>query len=132
MIVNVYFANETYLKLYLQYENAYATYTEMIAQIKQTEGFDADCTIAVVGRAETAFYRPDEIDTGELTGPAPDLVNIYTKEHLLRYYLGFDVPCADADTAYLLSLDPRVEAMPVYPYYGSVQRVDDYIVVKLG
>ena len=132
VIVNVYFANETYLKLYLQYENAYATYTEMIAQIKQTEGFDADCTIAVVGRAETAFYRPDEIDTGELTGPAPDLVNIYTKEHLLRYYLGFDVPCADADTAYLLSLDPRVEAMPVYPYYGSVQRVDDYIVVKLG
>lgn len=132
VIVNVYFANETYLKLYLQYENAFATYSEMVAQIKQTEGFDENCRIAIVGAGENALYHPDELDTGDLIGPDRDLVNIYTKEHLVRTYLGFDVPFADRDEAWLLSLDPRVEEMPSYPYYGSVQKIDDTIVVKLG
>ena len=31
-----------------------------------------------------------------------------------------------------LERDPRVEAMPVYPYTGSVQKIDDFLVVKLG
>ena len=31
-----------------------------------------------------------------------------------------------------LENDSRVAAMSEYPYYGSVQKIDDYIVVKLG
>ena len=31
-----------------------------------------------------------------------------------------------------LENDSRVLAMSEYPYYGSVQKIDDYIVVKLG
>ena len=132
VIVNVYFANEVYLKLYLEYENAFATWSETVAQIRQTEGFDENCRIAIVGKSDTLLYRPDELDTGGLLGPTGDLVNIYSREYLIRYYLGFDAEFLSWEEAWELSFDPRVQAMPCCPYYGSVQRVDDVIVVKLG
>lgn len=131
-IVNVYFANETYLKLSLQYENAFATYSEMVAQIKQTEGFDEGTRIAIVGKGDNLLYLQDKLDTGDLLGPERDLVNIYSRTWLLRYYLGFDAPFLNTDECWLLSLDPRVREMPCYPYYGSVKKIDDTVVVKLG
>ena len=132
VLVNVVFANEVYLKLQLEYENAFATWTEIVTQIKLTEGFDEDTRIALVGKGTERLYQPDAIDTGDLLGPTDDLVNIYTRDALLRHYLGFDADFLSRDDAWLLSLDPRVEAMPLYPYPGSIQKIDDVIVVKFG
>ena len=131
-IVNIYFANKTYLKLYLQYENAYACYSAVITQVKQTEGFDETCKLAVLGKGNNLLYIPEELDTGDLAGPDPDLVNVYTRERLIRRYLGFDMPFASNEEKAQLLADPRYAAMPEYPYYGSVQKIDDFIVVKLG
>ena len=78
------------------------------------------------------MYIPDELDTELMLGPAHDLVNIYSRENFLRYYLGFDIPFADDAELEKLENDSRVAAMSEYPYYGSVQKIDDYIVVKLG
>ena len=131
-IVNIYFANKTYLKLYLQYENAYATYSSIITQVKLTEGFDENCKLAVLGKGSNLLYIPEELDTGDLAGPEQDLVNVYTRERLIRRYLGFDMPFASNEETSMLWADPRYEAMPAYPYPGSVQKIDDFIVVKLG
>ena len=132
VLVNVTFSNEVYLKLYLEYENAFATWTEIITQIKLTEGFDEDTRIALVGKGTEHLYQPNAIDTGDLLGPTDDLVNIYTRDALLRHYLGFDADFLSREDAWLLSLDERVVQMPVYPYAGSVQKIDDVIVVKFG
>ena len=131
-IINIYFANKTYLKLYLQYENAYACYSAVITQVKQTEGFDESCKLAVLGKGSNLLYIPVELDTGDLAGPDGDLVNVYTRERLIKRYLGFDMPFASDEEKAKLLADPRYEAMPAYPYYGSVQKIDDFIVVKLG
>ena len=130
--VNVGFANMTYLKLQLQYENAYAFYTALSAQIVQTEGFDGDCRLAFVGYQDNLLHRFPELDTALLQGPSPDLVNIYSRENFLRYYLGFDIPFASEEETERLAEDPRVLAMAEYPYYGSVRKIDDFIVVRLG
>lgn len=130
--VNVYFANEVYLKMHLEYENAYATWTEIVTQIKLTEGFDEETRIALVGKGSELLYQADAIDTGDLLGPNDDLVNIYTRDFLLRHYLGFDADFLSRDEAWLLSLDPRVATMPVYPYPGSIRKIDGVIVVKFG
>ena len=45
---------------------------------------------------------------------------------------GFDMPFASDEETSMLWTDPRYEAMPAYPYPGSVQKIDDFIVVKLG
>lgn len=131
-LCNVYFANKAYLKMHVDYENAYALYTGIAAQVRQTEGFDENSKLCLIGKAEQGLYHAEELDLGELIGPSRDLVNIYTREYLLIHYVGFDVPMATAEESAAMRKDPRVEEMPSYPYYGSVQKIDDYIVVKLG
>ena len=130
--VNVGFANMCYLKLQLQYENACAFYTALSAQIVQTEGFDESCRLAFIGRQDNLLHSFPELDTELLQGPDRDLVNIYSRENFLRYYLGFDIPFASEEETEKLAEDPRVLAMAEYPYYGSVQKIDDFIVVRLG
>lgn len=132
VLSNVYFSNMTYLKLQLQYENAYAFYTVLTARLTSLEGFDENSRLAFVGRQETLLHSFPELDTELLQGPSPDLVNIYSRENLLRYYLGFDVPFASEEECAALAADPAVLAMPVYPYDGSVKKIGDLIVIRLG
>ena len=132
IVSNIYFANMTYLKMHLQYENANAFYVSLIAQIKETEGFDEDSRVAIIGQQDNLLYPFPELGTGGLLGPARDLVNIYSRENFFRRYLGFNVPFASQEEADTLSKTAEFEQMNEYPYYGSVQKIGDYIVVKLG
>ncbi|MBQ6274017.1 MAG: glucosyltransferase domain-containing protein [Oscillospiraceae bacterium] len=129
---NCYFANAFYLKLHLRYENAYALYTGLAAQIRQTPGFDGNTKLAILGSAGDGLYGIEELDELDLIGKAEDLANVYTREQLVRRFVGFDVPFADEEERAALQRDPRVLEMPVYPAYGSVQLIDGYIVVRLG
>ena len=129
---NIYFANMTYLKMQLQYENAHAFYTILMTQVMQTEGFDENSRLAFLGEQNNLLHRYDELDTELLQGPNRDLVNIYSRENFLRLYLGYELPFADEDALAALESDPRVQAMPEYPYAGSVAKIDDFIVIKLG
>lgn len=129
---NVYFANMTYLKMHLQYENANAFYVSLIAQIKETEGFDENSRVAIIGQQDNLLYPFPELGTDGLLGPSRDLVNIYSKENFFRRYLGFDVPFASQEEMEALCETTEFEQMAEYPYYGSVKEIGDYIVVKLG
>jgi len=132
VLSNVYFANRVYLKMHLQYENASSFYVSMIAQIKETEGFGPDSTLAIIGTQDNLLWPMEELDSSGLLGPAGDLVNIYSKENFFRRYLGFDVPFATAQEQEEIRSMPEFESMAEYPYYGSVRKIDDYVVVKLG
>lgn len=132
LVSNIYFSNMVYLKMELQYENAYSFYTSLMAQVKETEGFDADAKLAIVGRQDNLLHEFAELDTELLLGPSRDLVNIYSRENFIKYYLGFDIPFASEEELAALSADARVENMAEYPYYGSVAALDGFIVVKLG
>lgn len=129
---NVYFANMTYLKMHLQYENANAFYVSLIAQIKETEGFDENSRLAIIGQQDNLLYSFPELSTDGLLGPAQDLVNIYSRENFFRRYLGFAIPFATQEEMDALSNTAEFEQMAEYPYKGSVQKIRDYIVVKLG
>ena len=129
---NVYFANMCYLKLELQYESARFFYTALLAQVRSTEGFDENSRLAVIGRQENGLYIAPELDTELLLGPAHDLVNIYSRENFLRLYLGADLPFASDEELAEIERDPAFAEMSEYPYYGSIKKIGDCIVVKLG
>ena len=84
------------------------------------------------GEHVAAWYAEQDLDTELLQGPSRALINIYSRENFLRYYLGFDIPFADEEECAALAEDPRVQAMSGYPYEGSVQKIGDCMVVKLG
>lgn len=132
VVGNVYFANMCYLKMQLQTENARAFYTALTARVMSTEGFNEHSRLAVVGKQENLLYRFPELDTELFMGVNRDLVNIYSRENLIRYHLGLDIPFADEAELEALENDPRVLGMAEYPYDGSVQKLGDLIVVRLG
>ena len=129
---NVFYANAFYLKLHLRYEHSYALYTGIAAQVRQTPGFDENTKLAILGEAETGLYTMPEMEDYDLIWPADDLTNAYTREYFVERYVGFDVPFADREEKRALKEDPRVQEMPIYPAYGSVQMIDDYLVIRLG
>lgn len=131
-VSNIYLANKAYLKMFLQYEQAYSFYTGVVTQVKETEGFDADSKLAILGKSSAAGDELDKLDTAGLMGPSDDLINIYTRDLFIRRYLGLDVAFASWGEEHKLMRDERFQEMPCYPYYGSVQAIDGFIVVKLG
>lgn len=68
----------------------------------------------------------------DLEGISYNLLNIYSISGFLRFYLDFDVPLADETEIEVLKEREEYKNMAMYPYYGSVQKIDNYIVVKLG
>lgn len=129
---NVYFANMVYLKMQLETDNAIAFYTTLTTRAMSTPGFDERSALAIVGQQDNLLHSFPELDTDLFLGVNRELVNIYSRENLVRNYLGLDIPFADEETVESLEHDPRVLAMAEYPYDGSVRKIDDFIVVKLG
>lgn len=129
---NVFFANETYLKLHLQYENAYSFYSILLTRVQSAEGYDEDCKLAIIGHQDNKLTQYPEIDLGYLMGPGQDLINIYSRENFLRRYMGSDIPLASEAELHTIEDSEDYLAMAEYPYYGSVKKIGDFMVVKLG
>ena len=132
LVSNVYFANEVYLKLYLQYENAYSFYSVLLSRAENAEGFDEDSKLAIIGCQDNALTDLSGLDTGYIMGVNHDLINIYSRENFLRRYLGSDIPLASEAEAEKLAATEEFAKMAEYPYYGSVKMIDGFVVVKLG
>lgn len=131
VVSNVFVANKVYLKLHLQYEQAYAFYSEVIADIHETEGYQQNMPFYIVGDY-TGIEEIEELDTGDLFGPSKNLVNIYTKEYFLLNYLAYSGPIADEEQIEKQYNDDRILQMPSYPNEGYIKCVDDCLVIKLG
>lgn len=132
LMSNVYFANMAYVKLHLQYESAYSFYSILLSRVQNTEGFDEDCSLAIIGHQDNQLTSYPQIDLGYLMGPSQDLINIYSRENFLRRYMGTDIPLADEQQLDEISRSEEFQQMPEYPYYGSVKKLGDCIVVRLG
>ena len=133
LLGNVYFANEVYLEMYLEYENAYSFYSILLSRAENTEGFESGTKLALIGRQDNAVTTfDDKIDLGYITGPSRGLINAYSRENFIRRYLGSNVPLATAEECDALAATAEFADMVEYPYYGSIKMIDGYVVVKLG
>lgn len=127
---NMFLANKVYLKLHLQYENAFSFYTTIISKVYDTPGYDETKQLAILGQTDMS-PKYERFDTGDLFGPSEDLINVYTNAYFVENYIGYTGPQYPG-FHFELREDPRVAEMPVYPAEGSIKCIDDIIVVKLG
>ena len=131
IISNIYTANKAYLKQYLSFENAVSFYQSILSRIQETPGFDENCQLVILGSFEEdsrylEFFGQDVIyGTNGFKGEA-------ISDEFFRYYLGSDIPFADEATKKRISEMSVVKQMKPYPYYGYVQKIENYIVVKIG
>ena len=133
IVGNIYIANAAYLNLHLRYENAYAFYTSLIADVKQSPEFTEGTKLAVIGTWDDPdFYEENLGFTNCLTGVTGFKPDSYSKERFLQYYLGFTVPFASEEEQAAIAASPEFEEMAVYPYYGSMRKIGDVMVIKLS
>lgn len=129
---NVVYANKLYLKMKLEYENAYSFYQGLVTRIKSAEGFDSDSMVVITGDAENLLYESREIDTSDLVGIMEGLINVYSRNDFITYYIGFTPEPVNWEAWKTSGGAELIESMPEYPYEGCVQKAGDYLIVKLG
>ena len=133
IVINVYVANAAYLNLHLRYENAYAFYTSLLADLKMMPEFQEDTKLAVTGFWKNPDYFEDNFQFAHyLAGMYGFVPDSYSNESFLKYYIGVASPFASAEEIAEITASPEYADMAVYPYYGSVQLFDDVLVVKLS
>ena len=133
IIINTYVANQAYLHLHLRYENAYAFYTSLAADIKLQPEFDEDTRLAVIGNyQQPEFYVEQFEHIHTITGAYGFVPDNYSNESFLTYYVGFPVPFASPEETEAIRNSAEYDKMPVYPYYGSIKFFGDVLVVKLS
>lgn len=133
LAVNTYIANESYLYLYLNYENSYTFYSTLFADLKMMPEFDEDTKIAIIGhKQEPDFYSYQFSFTSTLTGISGFHPNTYSQSKFMEYYLGFSIGFATAEEIEALAATPEYAQMACYPYYGSMRMIGDFLVVKLS
>ena len=134
IITNVYFANQVYLSNMLRYENMYSLYTSLITQIK-TSGLldDEDTKIAIIGESvemQTNNYELCKSNDIGVFGEAS--LRPYSYAKFIKYYIGFDAEFATDEEIEQIAQTDEFKNMERYPYYGSIQKIDDYLVVKFS
>ena len=133
IVSNVYIANQAYLQLYLRYENASAFYTSLIADIKMMPDFTEDTKLAVIGEYQQPEYYYEQFERIHgITGIYGFLPDNYSNNFFLEYYTGFPIDFASGKEIVQITASPEFEAMSVYPYYGSLQKIGNILVVKLS
>lgn len=131
---NIYYDNRTYLQIHVHNVNNFAFYDGLVTQIKLMPELTSSSKLALVGDAQELVYNSDKaFGRNEIRG-AVRLLNVYSRRDFIIRQIGFDIPILLRNEPEQLQLeaDPRVQAMPVYPYHGSIQAIDSVIVVKLG
>ncbi len=110
--------------------------TRIMSSIENTEGYRWDMPILIIG----AF--PEDRFSAEI--PAYDLIDHYSapkdsvlplNKHIyyyLNHWLNIPVPEPSEETMFAMAESSAFLAMPKYPDYGSVQIINDAVVVKIG
>ena len=133
VIINTYVANEAFLNLHLRYENSYAFYTSLLADLRSNPEFQEGTKLAVVGSYDSPdFYEYYFRFLPELTGVMGFLPDSYSYGAFMHYYLGLSIPIATAEEAQQIMATEEYQNMNVYPYYGSTKVINDIFVVKLS
>lgn len=132
IVCNIYVSNTMALELELMYENTYAFYSSLVTQVKQTPGYDEHSKLALVGDASEQIQHFSKFTYDEIVGVPGNLINAYSRREFIQYYIGFATPFATDEEVEALRDTQEVSQMPQYPYYGSVQKIGEYIVVHLG
>lgn len=129
---NIFFANKTALRQYMEFENTYSILQSVITQVQLSPEYDSTCKIALVGDLpESAYKQAFHTGSSTLFG-ITDFRNDYSRADFISYYLGFDAAYAETEELEKINSMAAFKQMPSYPYYGCIKRIDDYLVVKFS
>lgn len=134
-LVYVWNANGNYMSLQYTQWHDIAYFETLVTQIKSTEGYEDGLPLAVIGDE----FRDSAHTTGSLIGAEFDLpgkmesnINAYSRWQILIKYVGYNPDFLWSSEVAEVETWEEVQEMPVYPADGSIQIINDVIVLKLA
>ena len=134
---NGYYSNLNYTRLYYANRQVENYFSGMAAQARMTEGYTPDKKLAVLGDQidDPNFWEQwqGEPTYGGFAGShARGLLNTsYSVDFWVSTYIGLGPTRAQPHEIEMLTERPEVQQMPCWPSEGSMNVVDDYLVIKL-
>ena len=119
-----------------RYEKTYAVCVRMIDRIEQTEGYTSSTKVALLGGTLDVSYYPDTDSTqNDLVGyfGAAGTMCINDTEKFAefsRHYLNVTVETISLAEEIKLTETEEFMNMPKFPAEGSIQFIDDVLVIK--
>ena len=130
-------SNRAYLASKLAFDRAYAFFNRMVLRLEDSGLFEPGDTLAVVGSCHQDFFGEEAVfaDIEGMTGfdKAADMLDYDAgaRSDFLRTYVGLNAAYDDYYQWNWQSV-PEIVEMPAYPAEGSIRRVGDAVIVKMG
>ena len=131
VLINVRFSNVTAMRTKLLFDHTFSFYTTLVTQIKSSGMLDAQSKLAICGETDQFLFDMRR-KYPNYTSYAGKGVNNYSKQSFIKFYLGFDIPQVSLEEKMELVNTEEFQAMPIYPYEGSIRKFGDVIVVKFS
>lgn len=134
ILFSIKYSNVMYIQLEMAVKNTYSFYTSLVTQIKSNPDFNEDTKIAIIGKTNNNIWQMDEFYNIRISGTMRSrrLINMYSREKYIKYFIGFDVKFATDEEKEIIQELPEFKEMSYYPYYNSMKTIDDYIVIKFN
>lgn len=129
-----YETNVNYSALYFSNRQVENYLNSMIVQIRMEEGFDTEKDWAFIGEIDDPLlnsYWQYEMDFGGIEQPQW-MVQRYSWGEWIRHYFGYTFPTASNEDVLRLNETEQVKNMPCWPDEGSIQVIDNFVVIKCG
>lgn len=133
---NGYNTNFNYTALYYANRQAENYVSGMMTQMRMAEGYTPDKKWVFLGANQDPslwdIWNVAPYYYGGVSGSSAREVMqaTYSFDFWFYTYLGYGIPQPTAEEEAAVSQDPRVAEMPCWPENGSIQVIDDYLVVK--
>lgn len=127
-----YYANTNYTALYYANRQIENYVNSITVQVRMTEGFTPDQEWALLGDINDPLLdcQWEEETTYGGSGFTEYLLNQYSREGWFQMYVGYKLPLASEEKMAELAQSAEVKAMPVWPAQGSIQIVENTVVIK--
>lgn len=139
---NSYYTNFNYTALYYSNRQVENYLTSLITQIRMTKGYTPEKKWAFLGEIQDPLlldmWKNQWMSTeqapfygGVTCCTAEDLLTTsYSFDFWIYSYVGYFPPSVTEEGKLEIWKDPRVAEMPCWPSEGSIQVLDDYVIVK--
>ena len=137
-VMYIRYDNQCYLKDTLHQQEAISYFTTLITRIKSQPGYRPEMEIYFtdtesaerLAENDPTVYNIDELDFIRLNPywhNSMEYIHTMTRPAFMKIWCGADFTWSQDDS---LETRPEVQAMPTYPADGSIQIIDDVVVVR--
>lgn len=129
----IYLDNVNYTSMYYATEQTENYMNALVTQVRMTQGYRADQAWAFVGsRFSDPLIAPEWSEAPYYGGSSANYINTYSRMRWINTYLGCDIPLAEETVVQELMQLEQVKEMPCFPDQGSIQIINDVVVIKLA